>query len=203
MYPFASNDHPTRTHADYLHAAREALQRSQNGKEVSVDGIKGISILLKIFNYPDQILLDYMHLCCLGHLPSLARRWCKLLTKSRIGSIDEILFNLQLPHNINVIFLESLSMSDQWKAKNGRLFILNVGVPIVTLHLPKLFASHFVIYSMAIKILHSPLSSAEIDFAHALLSYYCKTAAFVHGPSIEIFSLHAHIHLSDQVRYDD
>jgi hypothetical protein len=141
-----------------------------------------------------------MHMCCLGHFPALARRWCKHLDKVSIGSIDDILARLRLPHNINVSFLDSFSMSDQWKAKNGRLFILNIGVPIVTLYVPKLFASHFAIYAMAIKILHSPLSSQEIDFAHSLISYYCETAAFVHGPSIEIFSLHAHLHLADQVR---
>lgn len=201
VYPFThNNNNRTRTHDDYLNAAREALRRSKNGKEVPVDGIKGLSVLLKVFNYPDQILIDYMHMCCLGHFPALARRWCKRIDKPTINSIDEALARLQLPHNINVVFLDSLSLSDQWKAKNGRLFILNIGVPIVTLHVPKLLASHFVIYAMAIKILHSPLSSNEIEFAHSLISYYCETAAFVHGPSIEIFSLHAHTHLPEQVR---
>lgn len=139
-------------------------------------------------------------MCCLGHFPALAWRWCKLLDKPTIQSIDTCLNQLRLPHNINVVFLDSLSISDQWKAKNGRLFILNVGVPIVTLHLPVLLASHFVIYSMAIKILHSPLSSSEVDLAERILSYYCETAKFVHGPSIEIFSLHAHTHLPAQVK---
>ena len=180
-------------------AATEALRRSKHGKEVPVDGIKGLSILLKVFSYPDQVVIDYMHMCCLGHFPSLARRWCKLIPKSSIVLIDESLSQIQLPHNINVVFLDSITLSDQWKAKHGRLFILNVGVPIVTRFLPKLYASHFVIYAMAIKILHSPLSSVEINLAHQLISYYCETAHFVYDRSIEIFSLHAHLHLSEQV----
>jgi hypothetical protein len=152
-----------------------------------------------VFKYPDQILIDYMHMCCLGHFPALAKRWCKQINKSSIQSIDDGLARLQLPHNIRAVFLDSLSLADQWKAKNGRLFILNVGVPIVVPYLPQVLASHFAIYSMAIKILHSPLSLNEIRFADRLVSYYCETASDVHGESIEIFSLHAHTHLAEQV----
>ncbi|CAF3793886.1 unnamed protein product [Rotaria magnacalcarata] len=32
------------------------------------------------------------------------------------------------------------------------------------------------------------------------MNYYCKTAPLVHGPSIELYSLHAHIHLAQQVK---
>lgn len=199
MYPYSENSVRVRTQHDYLAAAREALRRSKNGKEVSVDGIKGFSILLNLFSFPDQVILDYMHMCCLGHVPALVRRWLKLIPKSSIDSIDEYLSKIRLPHNINVVFLDSIASCDQWKAKHSRLFILNVGVPIVKHLLPKLQASHFVIYSMAIKLLHSPLTLDEIDIADRLIRFYCKTASSVYDQSIEIFSLHAHLHLPDQV----
>lgn len=199
LYPFTDVDQRIRTHDDYLNTAREALDRSRNGKDCSVDGVKGLSVLIKVFKYPDQILLDYMHMCCLGHFSTLAKRWRKQVGKSAIQSIDDVLTRLQLPHHVNVAFLDFLSLADQWKAKTGRLFILNVGVAIITSYLPKILASHFVIYAMAIKILHAPLSSNEIDFADRLILYYCETANFVHGASIEIFSLHAHLHLAEQV----
>ena len=32
------------------------------------------------------------------------------------------------------------------------------------------------------------------------MNYYCKTAGLIHDSSIEIYSLHAHIHLAQQVR---
>ncbi|CAF1396987.1 unnamed protein product [Didymodactylos carnosus] len=66
---------------------------------------------------------------------------------------------------------------------------------INTIHLPPLYASHFVIYSLAIKLLHAPATDDEIDFAIQLIHYYCKTAPLVYDPSIELFSLHAHLHL--------
>jgi hypothetical protein len=53
---------------------------------------------------------------------------------------------------------------------------------------------------MAIKLLHAPDSVEEINFAEHLMNYYCQTAPLIYGPSIELFSLHAHIHLAKQVK---
>jgi hypothetical protein len=36
--------------------------------------------------------------------------------------------------------------------------------------------------------------------AEKLIHYYCRTAPMIHGSSIELFSLHAHLHLPEQVR---
>ena len=141
-----------------------------------------------------------MHMVCLGHVPSLIKRWCQNFNKLVIHSIDTALDQLRLPHNLNVPFLDSIINAGHWKAKNNRLFVLNIGVPIVTLHLSKLLASHFLLYSMAIKLLHAPQSIDEINLAEQIINYYCKTASLVHDSSIEIFSLHAHIHLAEQVR---
>ncbi|CAF4657096.1 unnamed protein product, partial [Rotaria socialis] len=200
VYPFTRNNLTPRTHSTYLNAAKEAQTKSIRGKAVSIGGIKGLSTLLQIFEYPCQIVFDYMHLVCLGHVPSLIKRWCQNVDKSVVNSIDASLNQLRLPHNLNIPFLESVSNAGQWKAKNNRLFVLNVGVPIVTLHLPRLLASHFLLYSMAVKIFHAPESIEEINLAEQVMNYYCKTAPLIHNSSIEIFSLHAHIHLAQQVR---
>ncbi|CAF1332759.1 unnamed protein product [Rotaria sordida] len=90
--------------------------------------------------------------------------------------------------------------ASQWKAKNSRLFVLYVGVPIMANHLPTLLFSHFIIYSLAIKLLHAPQSKEDILLGERLLDYYCRTASNVYDSSIEIFSLHAHLHLGHQVR---
>jgi hypothetical protein len=141
-----------------------------------------------------------MHLICINHVPSLIKRWCLEMPKSSIHSIDKCLDQLYLPHNLKVAFMESIINVGQWKARTCRVFVLNVGVPAIIRHLPTLLASHFLIYSMAIKILHAPESVEELDFAEQLMNYYCETAPLIHGPSIELFSLHAHIHLAKQVR---
>ena len=107
---------------------------------------------------------------------------------------------LHLPHNLKVYYHESLSNSGQWKARANRIFVLNIGVPVIIRYLPVLLASHFLLYSMAVKILHAPESNDEIDLAEQIMNYYCQTAPLVHDPSIELFSLHAHLHLAHQVR---
>ena len=154
----------------------------------------------QIFEYPRQIVFDYMHLVCLNHGPCLIKLWCTRMSKSIIQSIDECLNQLCLPHNLKVNYIESILNAGQWKARNNRVFILNVGVPIMIRHLPVLWSSHFLIYSMAIKILHAPESAEEINLAEQMITFYCQTAPLVHGQSIELFSLHAHIHLPTQVR---
>lgn len=200
LYPYSPTDRRPRTQRDYISSAQEAMKKSKGKKEIAVDGIKGVSSLLKIFEYPSQIVYDFMHLVCLGHVPTLINRWCLRMSKKTIFDIDEKLKTLHFPHNSNIIFLESIKMASHWKAKNCRAFILNIGVPLMAFSLSKLIFSHFVVYAVAIKILHAPESRQEINFAERLMDYYCRTASRVHDPSIEIMSLHAHLHLADQVR---
>ncbi len=66
--------------------------------------------------------------------------------------------------------------------------------------LPKLNASHWTIYCLLIKLLHTPQSPEDIDFAEKLINYYCRTIAGVYDESMELYSLHAHLHLPSQVR---
>lgn len=81
-----------------------------------------------------------------------------------------------------------------------RLFILHIGVPLLINHLPRLNLSHFAIYSLAIRYLHAPESEEEITFAERLLHLYCQSAPNVFNVSIELLSLHVHLHLPKQVR---
>ncbi|CAF3357693.1 unnamed protein product [Rotaria socialis] len=200
VYPYSKNDYTARTHEDYLKSAREAVKKSKGRKQVATDGIKGLSCLFKISNYPCQIIFDYMHLVCLCHIPSLIHRWCQRISKSSIQDVDQSLKQLRTPHNIKVVFLESIESVNLWKAKNSRLFVLYAGVPIMTNRLPTLLFSHFIIYSLAIKLLHTPQSEQDILLGERLLHYYCRTIANIYDSSMEIFSLHAHIHLGHQVR---
>ncbi|CAF4121557.1 unnamed protein product [Rotaria magnacalcarata] len=117
VYPFTPNNLTPRTRSTYLNAAKEAQTKSIRGKAVSIGGIKGLSTLLQIFEYPCQIVFDYMHLVCLGHVPSLIKRWCQNVDKSVVNSVDASLNQLRLPHNLNIPFLDSVSNAGQWKAK--------------------------------------------------------------------------------------
>lgn len=48
IYPFAQNNLTSRTHEQYIKAAKEAQKKSTHSKTASVNGIKGISALLQV-----------------------------------------------------------------------------------------------------------------------------------------------------------
>ncbi|CAF1502758.1 unnamed protein product, partial [Adineta ricciae] len=202
VYPFTRNNLTPRTHAEYLDAAKEAQKKSLHGKTVSIRGIKGLSTLLEFRSL--NILLKLRLIICTSYVwdifHHLIKRWCRRVDKSALHAIDVSLDQLLLPHNLSIPFLESIEHSEQWKAKNSRLFVLNVGVPVVTLHFPRLLASHYILYSLSVIMLHAPRSNDEINLAEDIMNYYCKTSTMVHDPSVELFSLHTHIHLAQQVR---
>ncbi|CAF3656548.1 unnamed protein product [Rotaria sp. Silwood1] len=156
LYPYDKNNLELRTHSGFIAAAKSAEEKSTEKRVANVEGVKGLSCLLKIISYPQQIVLDYMHLVCLGHVQTLIKRWCQLINKADIMKMDTCL--------------------------------------------PTLHASHWTIYCLFVKLLHAPQSLEEIDFAEKLINYYCRTIVDVYDESLELFSLHAHLHLPGQVR---
>ncbi|CAF1032580.1 unnamed protein product [Adineta steineri] len=200
LYPYDHNNLQLRSHSSFIAAAKEAQEKSTKKRIKSVTGVKGLSCLLEIMSYPQQILLDYMHLVCLGHVQTMIKRWIDLVDKSDVKTMDNMLFNIRVPHNIHVVYRESMSNVDRWKAKHSRLFVLNIGLPIGVANLPCLYASHWVIYCIAIKLLHAPELSSDIDFAEHLINFYCRTISKVYDQSLEYYSLHAHLHFPAQVR---
>lgn len=71
---------------------------------------------------------------------------------------------------------------------------------LVVLNLPRLYASHWALYCLAIKLLHAPESPEDISFAERLIDLYCRTISQIHDRPLEYYSLHAHLHLPAQVR---
>ena len=130
LYPYSHNDLKMRSHNEFIAAAQEAEEKSTKKRVKSVSGIKGVSCLTEIMSFPQQIVLDYMHLVCLGHVQTLIKHWTSLIDKSKIRNIDDILFNIRITHNLHVVYKDSISIADNWKAKHSRLFVLNIGLPI-------------------------------------------------------------------------
>ncbi|CAF2380024.1 unnamed protein product [Rotaria sp. Silwood2] len=202
IYPYASNNYRPRTHDEFIITAKQVEQNLIIGGKrcTSISGIKGLSSLLKIFHYPVDIIYDYMHLVCLNHVPTLIKRFIEIISKDTVAEIDSILKHIKIPHDVNVKFIFSIQSIQDWKAKHVRLFILNLGLPIMTQYLPISYSSHFSIYCLFIKILHCPKSLEEIQLAEKLIHYYCKTSSSIYDKKIELYSLHAHLHLPAQVR---
>ncbi|CAF1289831.1 unnamed protein product [Didymodactylos carnosus] len=202
LYPYAQYQFVPRTHQQFLATAEQAAIINHDGRrhEITIDGVKGLSKLLEIIEYPTQVIYDYMHLVCLGTTMNLIKRWQKLIEKNNVTIIDQKLHSVRLPHNLNTPFIHSITSPNDWKAKNFRTFVLYIGLPIIISYLPILHASHFASYCIVIRILHCPIDSNEIQFAEDLIHYFCRTAASVYDQGLELYSVHCHLHLPSQVR---
>ncbi|CAF5229115.1 unnamed protein product, partial [Rotaria magnacalcarata] len=64
IYPYQSNNYQSRTHDDFVTIGKQVEKNLASGHKrgTSIAGVKGLSSLLKIFKYPDDIIFDYMHL---------------------------------------------------------------------------------------------------------------------------------------------
>ncbi len=98
-------------------------------------------------------------------------------------------------------FYFSFSFQNNILSKGSNLSIHSLLlINLVVANLPSLYASHWVVYCIAIKLLHAPESPNDIDFAERLINFYCRTISEVYDQSLEYYSLHAHLHLPAQVR---
>ncbi|CAF4035203.1 unnamed protein product [Rotaria sp. Silwood2] len=179
IYPYEKNNYQLRTHEQFVTTAKEVEAKitSGSGRCTSIVGIKGLSSLLKV----------------------LLRHFTEILPKNDLDKIDSILSAIRLPHDVNVKYNYSIQSINNWKAKNNRLFILDLGLPILTPYLPALYISHFAIYCLLVTVVHCPKTREEIQVSNKLIHYYCETSSKVYCPPIELYSLHAHLHLPTQV----
>ncbi|CAF1649567.1 unnamed protein product, partial [Adineta ricciae] len=133
LYPYRKNNYQQRTHDQFLAIARVVEERASRRKTGgTIDGIKGLSPLLQAFEYPKQIVFDYMHLCCLGHMSTLIQRWKTMLSSDAFIEINKKIFAQKFPHNRSVKFNYPLNSSEEWKPKHFR----------VHLHLPQQVLTH-------------------------------------------------------------
>ncbi|CAF1530795.1 unnamed protein product [Adineta ricciae] len=172
--PQQKNAYRPRTHTEFIATAQAADIRVFGHKKAgSILGVKETSPLLEIFEYPKQIIVDYMHLSCLGHMSNLIQGWLLMLNSDTLSDINSILYSQKFAHNMSVKFNYPINACTDWKAKHFRVFILSIGLPLLLPHLPSIIAAHFALYSMCIKLLHCPKSDEEIGLADQIIHYYC------------------------------
>ena len=89
--------------------------------------------------------------------------WC--FAKKTIDVIDSILSTLRLSDDVSAKYNYSIQSVNDWKAKDSRLFVLNVGLPILVQYLPTLYSSYFSTYCVFVKVLYCPKTTEEIKLA--------------------------------------
>lgn len=168
-----------------------------------------ILINIPFFGSVTNVVLDYMHLVCLGVMRKLLYLWIKGPLNTRLSSfhvqqISKKLLNLKkytpsdFPRKAR-----SLEFIKLWKATEFRHFLLYSGPVILQNILSKSVYEHFLILHIAIRILASPKYSKNLqylEYAEKLLNIFVKSFSTIYGSKYVSHNVHNLLHLTSDVK---
>ncbi|CAF4491093.1 unnamed protein product [Rotaria sp. Silwood2] len=96
--------------------------------------------------------------------------------------------------------ITSLNCINWWKSKDYRLFLLHVSFPLILIFGPPELSSHFLLYFVAIRVMHFYENIQDVVAIEPLLDEYRKVISTVYNDDkLQLYSLHAHKYLPKQV----
>lgn len=154
-----------------------------------------------------SVVLDYMHLVCLGVTRKLMNCWFKgpsiYKVAPRVTSlVSDRLIELRkyVPSEFNRK-PRSLSELDTWKATEFRTFLLYLGPFVLKKVLDDKKYEHFLKLSTAIRILLSN-NSEWYPFANDLLVSFVEETSCLYSSEFLVYNVHSLVHLTDDaVKY--
>jgi len=159
--------------------------------------------------YVTEFGLDYMHLVCLGVVRRLLLYWKGPVgpLRVRLGSrlvkdLSQKLVALS-PHIPSDFSRKPRSVAEvlRWKATEFRQFLLYTGPVILREILSKNLYDHFLLLSVAIRILACPkLAMTFCDYANELLRLFVSEAGKLYGREVYVYNVHCLIHLAGDVK---
>lgn len=166
-------------------------------------GIKGISSFSKILTLPDQIPFDYMHLVLQGHTKWLINYYfIENQYECYIGSeketFNKLLYYHTVPHNMNRKF-PKVETNLKFKSTELRLFIFHLAAPMLMHLLPIEYWCLLFIYVYSIRSLYEPFEEYSLDTINNMIKFYHSSLREYFGDGAYDYSIHAHLHLTDQV----
>lgn len=138
-----------------------------------------------------------MHLCCLGHMSTLIDRWLPMLNSKDLSKINSLLLAQRFLQDMTVKVNYPLSYSINWKA-NFKCWS-SFGRALFA----KKILSYFSLYTLSMRLSHCPESSDEIELADKIIHLYYQNTPMIYDETIEIYSLHAHLHLRIHVTLEN
>lgn len=165
------------------------------------------SLVLLNMGPVSQVVLDYMHLCCLGVMKKLLVLWTDTIPhklKPRdITKISKRLVNFS--NSIPYLFnrkCRSLSELKHWKATEFRLFLLYVGPFALHGILSETKFNHFILFHVAMYILVSPAANhiEWVEYASSLLLRFSEEFRHVYSKECCVYNVHMLNHLCDDVK---
>lgn len=177
--------------------------------QVDVAHHTGISPLVEI-NFPmvTGFVLDYMHLICMGIVKKLLLVWKAGTKKSLVFKlsrriVDEIStrllsFRKYMPKEFGRK-PRSLYELQHWKATEFRTFLLYTGPLALKGVLDSEKYNHFMLLSVAIRILLTN-NSGWHDYADSLLRIFVSQTKEIYSEDFLIYNVHNLIHITDDAR---
>lgn len=161
------------------------------------------------FGLVSSIVLNYMHLICLGVVKKLILIWVQgprtvKLSQQLVNQISGSLLNLQnsVPNDF-VRRPRSLKDIKMWKATELRQFILYTGPVVLKGILREDCYINFITLHIAITILVSPTLSNNynnIMWAQMLLEYFLKCFKKIYGAAFMSHNLHNLLYICSDVQ---
>lgn len=170
----------------------------------------GLSPLLALNNCDmiKMFLLDFMHLTCLGIMKKmLCNFWLDAKSARKLNTTKKLLLSDQLLDLQNKTPCEfqrttrDISDISKWKATEFRFFLLYAGPVVLKSCLQDDLYEHFLLFSVACRILSSNLAVKCSTHARRYLLRFVEIAQKLYGSKSIILNMHSLIHLTDDVEF--
>ena len=182
------------------------LLRSKKKDKESIFGIFGRSVLSKLLIISDQIPFDVMHLVFQGHVKWILNELMNnknlddLYLGNNIEKINSLLSKIRYPHTFNrkSKFIENFQ---KWKSSEIKNFLFYTALPLLVNILPDWYFYRLISYIISIRILYEPVKNLnDLNIAEEILKNYVKDIEDSFSINALTYTLHAHLHLVDQVK---
>ncbi|CAF2017626.1 unnamed protein product, partial [Rotaria magnacalcarata] len=171
-------------------------------------GVLGRSPLSSLLSIPKQSTFDYFHLILEIHLRTLLCDWYDVLKRNpnALNFANDCLADIQYPHSFNR-YPYDLGNYSKWKASQLRTFLLYAALPVllrlcITMpnHFPDMYIFHFSLLFVYTRVLRHFACRDEIYNMPVFIHTYLSLFSSLYSKCRELFSVHALIHLWEQVR---
>ncbi|CAF3384668.1 unnamed protein product [Rotaria sp. Silwood2] len=175
-----------------------ALQAELSGKKYY--GVHRSSPLSRVLSIPDQCVYDYFHLIFEGHTIMLLKEWKLLLKQINIAYIDDLLNNVDYPHDFHRK-PKNFNSFQQWKGSDLRTFFLYLALPLIIRLQPALsnkLIYHFSLILVYVRTLRYFQNHRQINHMKMFINEYLKMFSSIYGRCRELLSTHILVHLPQQ-----
>ena len=158
------------------------------------------------FGLVTNVVLDYMHLICLGVMLKLIELRTKtVLSDSDIQKISQRLIHLKtyVPRDFSRNPRHFRKVQRLWKATELRQFLLYTGPVVLLGILPQHLYTHFLYLHIAISILVNPIlckNEYYLNYADALLKDFVNNFQVNYKERNMTFNVHNLLHIDSDVR---